>query len=205
MQAGAELAVKRGWMEFGRFFAQGEEGVVCKGRQELLQGVLWEPAPAQHRSRGTARAQQDLQGVLALLREGKWRRKPLLSPLELLRLKDAFSQEEKALQFLLPAHNSLALIIAKCGSLCLCTCGGCQQHCKAVIEGKREKSIFLCLLGQSSWSISDALLRLLSFSLAFSCITKPPINRLVGEQRFCMLSSVIASSHWDCALSELDS
>lgn len=118
--------------------------MVCKGRQELLQGVLWEPAPAQHRSRGTARAQQDLQGVLALLREGKWRRKPLLSPLELFRLKDAFSQEEKALQFLLPAHNSLALIIAKCGSLCLCTLMDASSTAKLSLRGK-EKKVFSCV------------------------------------------------------------
>lgn len=43
--------------------------------------------------------------------------------------KFAFSPEEERIEFLLPAIcNFLALIITKCGSICLCMCAGCQQH-----------------------------------------------------------------------------
>lgn len=48
-----------------------------------------------------------------------------------------------------PICNFLALIITKCGGICLCTCDGCQQHWKAVIGGKRRKKS-LCFVEQSS-------------------------------------------------------
>lgn len=49
-----------------------------------------------------------------------------------------------------PICNFLALIITKCGGICLCTCDGCQQHWKAVTGRKRRKKPPLCFLEQSS-------------------------------------------------------
>lgn len=68
--------------------------------------------------------------------------------------KYAFSQEKKkkkkkSLVPPPPICNFLALIITKCGGICLCTCDGCQQHWKAVIGGKRRKKS-LCFVEQSS-------------------------------------------------------
>lgn len=122
-------------------------------------------------------------------------------PFELFRLKYAFSQEKKTLQFLL--HNSFALIITKCGSICLCTCDGCQQHWKAVSGGgKRRKKVFSYVCwSRAQWSISDARVQIIALLLClFLWISKVLINKLVGEQWFCILNSVIASSQWDCAL-----
>lgn len=86
----------------------------------------------------------------------KWRRKLLLRSLRVLfRFKYAFSQEKKKKQqrwFLLlpPIRNFLALIITKCGSICLCRRDECQWQWKAVIRGEKKKSLFLCFLEQSS-------------------------------------------------------
>lgn len=126
-------------------------------------------------------------------------------PFQLFRLKYAFSQEEKTLQFILPNHNSLALIITKCGSICFCTCDGCQQHWKAVIGGGKKRKKSCVCWSRAQWSISDACIPIIALLCFFLWIRKRPINKLVGEQWFCMLNSLIASSQWDCALSELDS
>lgn len=58
-------------------------------RQELIELVLWEPAPAQHmelkhgktESPGITGNVEELQGILALLGKWKWKRKLLLSSL----------------------------------------------------------------------------------------------------------------------------
>lgn len=78
---------------------------------------------------------------------------------------------------------------------------------KLSLEGEKEKKVFSYVFWcRAQWSISDARVQIIVLLLClFLWITKLPINRLVGEQWFCMLNSVIASSHWDCVLSELDS
>lgn len=68
---------------------QGTKEWCGKGRQELTELVLGEPAPAQHmeqkhgktESPGKTGDVEDLQGILALLGKWKWRRKLLLSSL----------------------------------------------------------------------------------------------------------------------------
>lgn len=68
---------------------QGKKEWCRKDRQELMELVLWEPAPAQHMEQKHGKTEspgkmgdvEDLQDVLALLGKWKWRRKLLLSSL----------------------------------------------------------------------------------------------------------------------------
>lgn len=73
-----------------------------------------------------------------------------------------------------PVRNFFALIITKCGSICLCTCDGCQQHWKAVIGGEGGESFLMFPGVEFSGAFQMLVFGLLLF--CFACNSPFPLN-----------------------------